>query len=787
MKSSPVLALESPSGKGPMGDWVSSESDKNLNAIVRPVRAPTNFAQVCAKFVVEGEQYESRFSAFIIFCIIVAGILVGLQTYPVLETDPTIALIDLFVLAMFCLEVVLKIGACDAKPHLYWIGDDWKWNNFDFIIVVLSLFDTSVGGLPMPVSFLRLLRLARILKLVKKVRGLQVIVMGLAGGLSSILYIMLLLALLFYLYAIMGILAFRQNDYWHFKDIGTAFLTLFRAATLEDWTDIMYINIFGCEDYGGGIYDNNSVFSMYHCENAVKNPVLSPIYWTTFIIIAAMIMMSLFVGAITMAMTESMDKMKKEKAEEAEEEMATLKEKQNGDRKVQGSEKRNSEKAPTSPESAMSYQELRKISTKRRMCELLNIHWSGSRGSQGALESDRLTKRYPKGFFGKYYRFREACLILVRRPFVINLITYVILFAGVVVGIQTDVKIMRSSFGLYVLPIVDYTILGIFTIEVILKLLGEGIEEFSRSGWNRFDFIVVLGGLINILQLPAMDSIGGLITMFRLLRLLRVLRVVKRVPQLTIIVDALTTGLGSIGFIGVILFLVFYIFAIVGIIFFRDNDPWHFGNLQMAMLTLFRVATLEDWSDVLYTNIFGCGRYGYDDEMFGKLYFAPTFPCDTDAEISGFMAGVAVIYFVIFVVIGALVLLTLFVGVVCTAMEDATENQNEEKRVNQRLEEFAVLKNIDAETIEAYKEFFLILDENHSGRIEVSEFCGLLLEFYEHLSGDEIDAWIKDLDKNEENQIDVAELVMLLHRTGTQGTEENVMTENIEELELKSP
>ena len=113
-----------------------------------------------------------------------------------------------------------------------------------------------------------------------------------------------------------------------------------------------------------------------------------------------------------------------------------------------------------------------------------------------------------------------------------------------------------------------------------------------------------------------------------------------------------------IGFIGVILFLVFYIFAIVGIIFFRDNDPWHFGNLQMAMLTLFRVATLEDWSDVLYTNIFGCGRYGYDDEMFGKLYFAPTFPCDTDAEISGFMAGVAVIY-CYFLIIGALVLHTL--------------------------------------------------------------------------------------------------------------------------------
>mgnify|MGYP002841860775 CR=1 FL=1 len=150
---------------------------------------------------------------------------------------------------------------------------------------------------------------------------------------------------------------------------------------------------------------------MYHCENAVKNPVLSPIYWTTFIIIAAMIMMSLFVGAITMAMTESMDKMKKEKAEEAEEEMATLKEKQNGDRKVQGSEKRNSEKAPTFPESAMSYQELRKISTKRRMCELLNIHWSGSRGSRdkSPRRSQSRAKKYPSTIRGKSPSGKKDC------------------------------------------------------------------------------------------------------------------------------------------------------------------------------------------------------------------------------------------------------------------------------------------------------------------------------------------------------------------------------------------
>ena len=65
------------------------------------------------------------------------------------------------------------------------------------------------------------------------------------GGLRSIGYIVLLLFLIFYLFAIAGITLFRENDPYHWRDVGTALMTLFRAATLEDWTDVMYIGIYG--------------------------------------------------------------------------------------------------------------------------------------------------------------------------------------------------------------------------------------------------------------------------------------------------------------------------------------------------------------------------------------------------------------------------------------------------------------------------------------------------------------------------------------------------------------
>jgi hypothetical protein len=45
---------------------------------------------------------------------------------------------------------------------------------------------------------------------------------------------------------------------------------------------------------------------------------------------------------------------------------------------------------------------------------------------------------------------------------------------------------------------------------------------------------------------------------------------------------------------------VFYLYAICGMIIFAPNDPWHFGNLTVAIFSLFRAATLEDWTDLMY-------------------------------------------------------------------------------------------------------------------------------------------------------------------------------------------
>jgi hypothetical protein len=45
------------------------------------------------------------------------------------------------------------------------------------------------------------------------------------------------------------------------------------------------------------------------------------------------------------------------------------------------------------------------------------------------------------------------------------------------------------------------------------------------------------------------------------------------------------------------------------VILFKPNDPFHFGNIPIAMISLFRATTLDDWSDLMYINQFGCGDY----------------------------------------------------------------------------------------------------------------------------------------------------------------------------------
>jgi len=101
---------------------------------------------------------------------------------------------------------------------------------------------------------------------------------------------------------------------------------------------------------------------------------------------------------------------------------------------------------------------------------------------------------------------------------------------------------------------------------------------------------------------------------------------------------------------------------VAAVFLFGGNDPVHFGNLAIAMLSLFRVVTGEDWTDVMYIQMSGCDKYGYDGMM--EL-------CTQPMSYPVFGA----LFFVSFMLLGAMVILNLFIGVIMSGMDEA-EKEN---------------------------------------------------------------------------------------------------------------
>ncbi len=107
--------------------------------------------------------------------------------------------------------------------------------------------------------------------------------------------------MLFYVYAVLGVYLFRGNDPVHFQDLSTALLTLFRVVTLEDWTDVMYIQMYGSE-----AYPNYADFAQAHLREASRAmPVLGAAFFVSFVMLGTMIMLNLFIGVIINSMSEA--------------------------------------------------------------------------------------------------------------------------------------------------------------------------------------------------------------------------------------------------------------------------------------------------------------------------------------------------------------------------------------------------------------------------------------------------------------------------------------------------
>eukprot|EP00602_Paraphysomonas_sp_CaronLab_P000749 CAMPEP_0185028382 /NCGR_PEP_ID=MMETSP1103-20130426/14005_1 /TAXON_ID=36769 /ORGANISM="Paraphysomonas bandaiensis, Strain Caron Lab Isolate" /LENGTH=1046 /DNA_ID=CAMNT_0027562775 /DNA_START=74 /DNA_END=3211 /DNA_ORIENTATION=+ len=686
---------------------------RNLDPTNRPFPIK-QYIMLCrrAEDIVQTETFNNA----IFICILMAGILVGAQTYPSMENNTIINVLDKLILAAFSVEILLKVMSEGMNAINYWTGQEWHWNNFDFLIVVFSMPFIPVGN--GQVAFLRLIRLMRLAKVFRKVPQLRMIMTGLMGGLKSIVYIVILLLLVFYLYAIAGIFFFRKNDPWHFRSLAISLTSLFRLSTLSNWAGMFYINYYGCAHYSDGLYvysedevESDQLGAPLLCDNKAR-PALTMVYFVSFIFICSFSMLSLFVGAITVSMSESMNTMKEEKQKlkkllRLKQAERTLDDKTNKDKRG------------------------------RRSWALVEMAFS-----HGKVEIISEDNSQDHKIIQFYKWLSRKCEKLADTAMFQNFITFVIVMAGVQVGLSTDNAIENAIH--HELVILDTIIRYIFTIEVAVKLIAEELTPwvYFNNNWNTFDFIVVVGSYVS--------GGGSIIVMLRLLRLLRVLKLMRMLPQLQVIVSALMSGFSSITFISVILLLFFYFFGIIAMILFSQNDPWHFGTLHMTMITLFQCSTLDNWTDILYINLYGCDVIGYDD--FSHL-------CENPNP----MFLITSLYFVVFILMGALVLLTLFIGVVATSMEEATEDQKQAESVDGRVATIAEEHDLDAHTVLLYREVFNAIDLNGGGVIDSNELrLGMKAAGRNDVTDKQFQKLWRSVDKDGSGGIDFAEFLSFM-------------------------
>ncbi|MCE9662608.1 ion transporter [Halomonas sp. M5N1S17] len=168
----------------------------------------------------------------------------------------------------------------------------------------------------------------------------------------------------------------------------------------------------------------------------------------------------------------------------------------------------------------------------------------------------------------------------------------IIVFSALLIGARTYEEVTRFQ---QVLLVLDVAVTVFFLVEILIRMAAEKrLRDFFRNGWNVFDFLIVTASLI-----PMDDS--EMVLLARLLRIFRVLRLVSMIPELRMLMAALFKSIPRMGYVALLMFIIFYIYAALGSFLFHDVDERLWGNISLAMLTLFQVATFESWATaVLY-------------------------------------------------------------------------------------------------------------------------------------------------------------------------------------------
>ncbi|XP_072876478.1 voltage-dependent L-type calcium channel subunit alpha-1C isoform X26 [Chlorocebus sabaeus] len=205
---------------------------------------------------------------------------------------------------------------------------------------------------------------------------------------------------------------------------------------------------------------------------------------------------------------------------------------------------------------------------------------------------------------------------------------------------------------------------GLFTVEMILKLIAFKPKGYFSDPWNVFDFLIVIGSIIDVILSEtnnAEENSRISITFFRLFRVMRLVKLLSRGEGIRTLLWTFIKSFQALPYVALLIVMLFFIYAVIGMQVFGKialNDTTeinrnnNFQTFPQAVLLLFRCATGEAWQDIMLA----C--------MPGKKCAPESEPGNSTEGESPCGSSFAVFYFISFYMLCAFLIINLFVAVI---------------------------------------------------------------------------------------------------------------------------
>jgi hypothetical protein len=607
------------------------------------------------------------------------------------STSNFLKVTNYFFVVAFAGEMVIKLLGLGT---LYFKD---TFNLFDGFIVIVSFVEVAVKVKGM--TALRMFRLARIFKMARNWASLRNIIESLFRTLPKIGSMLCLLLIFMFIASVAGMqllgnpaeggIPVDDEGRARFTDFWISMLTIFQFLTGENWNEGMY----------AGIISSGSYWIV--------------IYYVIVIITGIFIVLNLFL-AILLADFDAGDppdfslngilslcgvSLGSEPKEEAlpvtvgegysEAQLAAMNNKPDD-------ANRDRARSRTRDDS-LARRSVLIEGGAHGAAEIVAIREDERKAAKSQKETEKKTLLGNAcGFLGPDNGFRKNCNFIARNDYFEGFILFCIIASSILLvvdGPSVDKSSEKAKKIWKVLDGVDVTFVVIFTVEMVLKMCAFGIyseseQTYFKNPWNILDFFLVVFALIG--YLPGTGKINIFRT-FRSLRALRPLRTIQRAPGLKIVVDVCFLCAPTFINICFVVFFFFLCFAILGVQFFAgkfwscsadtkaDGSPvvlatdcvgtdadgeameWYnhkmnFDNVGVALLTLYEVAGLEMWLDVMHDAMDQGSELGTQPIQEQNYW--------------------ACVYFVLFIIIGVFLVLNLFVGAVVDKFNELKADAN---------------------------------------------------------------------------------------------------------------